>query len=340
MKRLSMVLSFLMIVSLVISLVISCTPKPKETVMLRLPMGQPAGDPFVTIYQEMAERFNERAGGEYEITVYPGGSLVSIMEQLDAARTGAAELGSIGMGMYSGAENRFYATEMPFLFDNIHALEAGNGPELVKLVNDEIMVEKFNQIALAAHHTEMIELISTRPVRTLEDWHGLLLGAISPGLAAYTTQMGGTAVTSTFAETYSNLEKGVTDASLESPTAMQQLKFVDVAKYVTFQYAIPTSFVITVNLDVWNAMPENIKDLLTEEVQQLGDTLNEHFTNNYLENQELLAAAGAEVYVLPKAERDRWHEVIRPYTEEQLASMGAFGTGIKQIADKCNAENP
>jgi len=201
-------------------------------------------------------------------------------------------------------------------------------------------VEKFNQIALGAHHTEMIELISTRPVRTLEDWPGLLLGAISPGLAAYTTQMGGTAVTSTFAETYSNLEKGVTDASLESPTAMLILGFVDVAKYVTFMSAIPTAFVITVNLDVWNAMPKKTKDILTEEVQQLGETLNEHFTNNYLANQERLAAAGVEVYVLPKAERDRWHEVIRPYTEEQLASMGAFGAGLKQIADKANAENP
>jgi TRAP-type C4-dicarboxylate transport system substrate-binding protein len=152
--------------------------------------------------------------------------------------------------------------------------------------------------------------------------------------------MGGTAVTSNFAETYSNLEKGVTDASLESPTAMQTLSFIDVAKYVTFQYAIPTSFVITVNLDTWNAMPKSTQDLLTEEVQLLGETLNEHFTNQYLSNQESLAAAGVEVYVLPKAERDRWYDVIRPYTEEQLASMGAFGTGIKQIADKRNAENP
>jgi hypothetical protein len=41
-----------------------------------------------------------------------------------------------------------------------------------------------------------------------------------------------------------------------------------------------------------------------------------------------------------EAERDRWHEVIRPYTEEQLASMGAFGEVLKQIADKANAENP
>jgi TRAP-type C4-dicarboxylate transport system substrate-binding protein len=340
MKRLSMVLSFLMVILLVIGLSISCTPKAKETITLRLPMGQPPQDPFVLIYQEAADRFNERAGGDYMIEIYPGGSLVQITEQLDAARTGAAELGSIGMGMYSGAENRFYGTELPFLYDNIRALAAGNGPELINLVNDEIMVDKFNQIALGAHHTEFVELISTRPIRVLEDWDGLLLGAISPGLAAYTTQLGGTAVTSNFAETYSNLEKGVTDASLESVTWMIIAGMPDVAGYVTFMSAIPTAYVITVNLDVWNDMPKSTQDILTEEMQQLGETLNEHFINNYEANKEAVAAAGAEVYVLPKEERERWHDVLRPYTEEQLASMGTFGAGLKQIADKCNAENP
>jgi len=315
-------------------------PGPQETVILRLPMAQPPQDPFVLLYQDMADQFNARANGEYQIEIYPGGSLIAIPEAFDAVRTGAAEMGSIGMGIYSGADNRLYGTELPFLFNNIQALAAGQTPEFVTLLNDEIMVEKFNQMVLTTHQTEFPELISTRPVRTLEDWDGLLVGAISPGIAAFTRELGGSSVTANWSETYSNLEKGVEDASIESGTWMLIAGMPDVAKYVTYMSAIPTSYAVTINLDTWNAMPKDIQNILTEEADQLGAVLNEHYIHNYENNKAALTDAGVEVYVLPKAERDKWHEVLRPYVEEQLASMGAFGAGIKQIADKANASNP
>ena len=114
----------------------------------------------------------------------------------------------------------------------------------------------------------------------------------------------------------------------------------DVAKYVTYTSAISTSYAITINLDIWNAMPKGIQDILTEEALKEGAILNQHYIDNYYNNVNLLTDAGVDVYVLPKAERDKWHEVLRPYVEEQLASMGAFGVGIQQIADKANAEYP
>jgi len=339
-KRLAVVVSVLLAILLIASLVVSCTPKPQETVILRLPMAQPPQDPFVLLYQDMADQFNARANGEYQIEIYPGGSLIAIPEAFDAVRTGAAEMGSIGMGMYSGADNRLYGTELPFLYNNIQALAAGQTPEFAKLVNDEILVEKFNQMALTTHHSEFPELISTRPVRTLEDWNGLLVGAISPGIAPFTRELGGSSVTQSWADTYSNLEKGVIDASLEATTWMLIAGMPDVAKYVTYTSAISTSYAITINMDIWNAMPKRIQDILTEEALKEAVILNEHYINNYENNKAAFAALGVEVYVLPKAERDKWSEVLRPYVEEQLASMGAFGAGLKQVADKANAEYP
>jgi TRAP-type C4-dicarboxylate transport system substrate-binding protein len=93
-------------------------------------------------------------------------------------------------------------------------------------------------------------------------------------------------------------------------------------------------------LDVWNAMPKNIQDILVEEVKVAAQEGNEMFIRYWDENVETLRSLGIEVYVLPEAERDRWREACSPYSEKLLSDVGEFGQKIKQIADKANAENP
>jgi TRAP-type C4-dicarboxylate transport system substrate-binding protein len=65
-------------------------------------MAQPGGDdPTFVITSAMAERFNERTGGEYEIKIFPAETLVKVPESLDAIRTGAVEMGILPWGQMS-----------------------------------------------------------------------------------------------------------------------------------------------------------------------------------------------------------------------------------------------
>jgi TRAP-type C4-dicarboxylate transport system substrate-binding protein len=355
-KRLSILFFVSVIILLVISLVISCapsptpspspspsptpspSPSPKEPVLLRLVVPAPPGDPLTVKDENLAARFNERAGGEYEIKVYPGETLVKIPEYLDGVRTGAVEMSDVAWGIYTGADPRLGVTEVPFLFDNVRASAAAQ-EALVELY-DPIYQEKFNQKCLASLTTGAMELCGKKPVKTLEDWKGLLVGAISPMMSGMIEALGGAPVPVMWTELYTNLEKGVIDATLQSNHGQIALKITDVAPYNTTFYGTSGQNAYNINLDVWNAMPKNIQDILVEEVKAAAQEGNDMFIKWFDEDPGALKDLGVTVYMLPKAERDRWEEACRPYTEKQLSDVGEFGQKVKQIADQANAENP
>lgn len=337
MKRLAVILSFLLVVLLVVGMVISCTPKPKETIVLRLVVPSPPGDMLTVKDEELAARFNERTGGEYEIKVYAGEQLVHIPEYLDAVRTGAVEIMDVGWGIYGGADPRLGAHETPFLFNNIRANAAAQD-DLVELFDP--VFRQFNQTALASFTTDSMVYLGNEPVKTLEDWPGLLVGAIAPPMAGTITSLGGSPVTIMWTDLYSNLEKGVIDAALTSTQGIINLKLTDVISYVTIFFGNAGGNGYTINLDVWNAMPQRIQDILLEETQQTAATMGETFIRLHDEDVETLRGLGIDVYILPKAEQDRWKEACGPYIEQQLSAVGDFGAKVKQIADEANSQFP
>jgi len=337
MKRLFVLLSLLVAALLVASLAISCTPKPKETILLRLVVPSPPGDMLTVKDEELAARFNERAGGEYEIKVYPGEQLVHIPEYLDAVRTGAVEMMDVGWGIYGGADPRLGAHETPFLFNNIRANAAAQDA-LVELFDP--VFRQFNQTALASFTTDSMIYLGTKPVKTMEDWHGLLVGAIAPPMAGTINALGGSPVTVMWTDLYTNLEKGVIDGALTSTQGTINLKLTDVISDVTIFFGNSGGNGYTINLDVWNAMPKSIQDILLEETQQTAQTMGETFIRLHDEDVETLRGLGIDVYVLPKAEQDKWKAACGPYIEQQMSAAGDFGAKLKQIADEANSKFP
>ncbi len=350
MKRILFLLStFVIVTSVLLSLVVSCAepepepapapapaPAPKEPVILRLTIPTPAGDKLTVNAEELGQRFSDRTDGAYQIKVYPGEQLVKVPETMDAVRTGAVEMASIGLGIFAGLDPGL--AEVPMLYNNVRANAAACRPSM-ELYN-EILMGKMNQIGLAAYTTGAQEMISKKPVKTLEDWEGLLIGATNPEGAALSTSLGASPVVIMWTECYSNLEKGVVDAVLTSTQWTIISGLADVADYVTMFYASPTFNTYLLNLDVWNEMPKDVQDILIEEAWRVSDEMSAVHINLEEEDKDTLTSLGIEVYTVPKAERDKWVAAVKSYVDEKLASLGDFGAKIRQIAEKANADNP
>jgi TRAP-type C4-dicarboxylate transport system substrate-binding protein len=336
MKRLSVLLSILVVVLLVISLVTSCTPKPEEAVLLRLGHTFPAGDEVCMHLDKLAEQFNEAAGGQYQMKHYPGEALVKVTETIPAVGTGAIEMTVTPIAVFTGLDPRF--GPVPFSMNNIQANVAAC--KLILPLYSEILEEKFNQKAISCFTVDGLELISQRPVKTLEDWKGLLVAAIDPQCALIAEALGGSSVVTTWVEGYSVLEKGVVDAELQSVPGWLVMKLPDVANYGTLFYAVPTFIVITINLDIYNAMPENTQDMLVDLGQWSLQDMGEYYLAKHENDLDEIEALGMEIYTLPKEERDRWKEAYSPYAEEQLSQMGDFAQKLNQIADQVNSQFP
>jgi TRAP-type C4-dicarboxylate transport system substrate-binding protein len=287
-------------------------------VVLRENLIHPATDYMAKYTQTAANRFNAKWAGKYEITVHPGGALVGMAESLDGVRTGVVEIGQYPPGVFSNTDVRFTSAELPFLYNNVEANIAAC--EKLLPVYSEMMEQKFNQKALALWTATSLDLISTKPIKTMADWKGLQVHAINPPCAAVITTLGGSPVSGDFPEAYSMLSKKVADAGMYATTQMVEYNMWEVAKYVVPVYMVPTSSCLP---SIWT--PEETAEgrpgFLLEEHQKMANDLNALYEVLSPPILILLAEKGVNVYFLPKDERDRWHAAMQPWITDKMNQM-------------------
>jgi TRAP-type transport system periplasmic protein len=312
----------------------------KKPVVLRLVIATPEGDwPQTYRDKEMAKRFNKRANGEYIIEVHAGGALAKLPEFFDAVRVGAVEMEFSNWGMFTFLDPRLGLLETPFLFNSNYATNAACR-RLLPLY-DKILQEKFNAKGLVMMNTGGLGLWSQKPLKTLEEWKGLLVGSVSPVTSTLIKGLGGSPVTIPFYEIFEALQKKVVDAAAQSAHGGVVFSFPEVCKYFTAFYGVPAPAGYSINLDVWKKMPPDIRNILLEETQRASEWMNNVVVTELPEKDlNTFKEKGVTVYYLPREEREKWAERLQSNKDEQLSSHGELGQEIKQIADEVNKEYP
>jgi TRAP-type C4-dicarboxylate transport system substrate-binding protein len=337
MKR-SLVLLLALVVGL--SLIISTTSysaEPKAKV-LRLAGLWPPLDPVTIQLKAFADKFNKRVGGKYVVEVHPGEELVKVIESVDSVRTGAVEMAGWPIGVFASIDKRFAAAEVPFLVNNVEG-DAAMQVALMPLYS-QFMEKKFNSKAIFSFTCLALDILSTKPVKTVADWKGLLVQSVSPQSAKFIEYMGGSEVPLPFPEAYDAIQKKVVAATMQSSSMMIMFKLTEVGKYVTRGYLIPASIIIAVNMDAYKKMPKDVQNALIEAGKNQQKEANDYFIGVAQENTGTLTKMGVEVYNLPKAERDKWVEKVRPYSDSLIAGMGDFGKELKKAAKEINSKYP
>jgi len=269
---------------------------------------------------------------------HPGESLVKVAESVDAVRTGAVEMSAWPIGVFGSIDPRFAAAEVPFAYNNVEG--DCYAQELLLPLYSEFMEPKFNAKALTSFCCLALDVCSTKPIRTMDDWKGLVVQSVSPQSAEFIGKMGGSAVPLPFPEGYTALDKGVVDATMQSSMMMIMFKLYEVSSHVTRGYLVPASIIAAINMDTWNSLPKDIQDILVEEGLTTQREANEFFIRTDKENTNILTEQGLEVYVLPKEERDKWKEAVWPYSEELITEMGDWGQEFIQVMETVNAKYP
>jgi len=350
MKKLT-ILSMVLILSVVALIFASCaessTPAgtttsqpPAKAVVLRIGVTYPEADPHGKYTLEMVKNFNARAGGRYVMEPHLGTTIVKLEESLDAVRTGALEMSINPIGPFGAHDTRFASSEICFLANNFQS----NAEQLTQLMPDfsAIYASKFNQKALAINPMGAMEVLSVKkPIKTVADWKGLNVMAVSPATADAVQAIGGSPVTISPVEGYSAMQKGVVDASLFPLDAVLAMNFFEVAKYLTVTYFSPTANIATINLDVWKKMPKDVQDILVDECQKLQTNLDSAFAKSMIETPKVLEGKGVQIYFLPKAERDSWSAAVLPSQLKNFVDpTGDFGKRVKEVAAAADAKNP
>lgn len=312
---------------------------PTEPIVLKLSTTLPPDQ--AAILEEMTERFNERAA-EYNCSIefYPDGVLCAHEEALDMVMMGGVEMAEIGMSTAMTHDPRFGAGGgIPFLINNIDA-----AVKFVEIINDDlfadVMEEEFNQKILAGWLSPPLYYCGIKPIKTLEDWDGLLVHTMSTLQSDTVEALGASPVSMPFFDVVPALEKNTVDGGVNfNSYVINMLNWFDAFSYITVADMFCGHIVLTVNLDAFYAMPEEAQAILIEEGQTAGQTLSDFAWGNVENSTQACIDNGIDVYYLPDTERERWIEATSDVTDDYFAQLDPTVVDlILQAAAEANTE--
>lgn len=218
-----------------------------------------------------ADWVKEMSGGRMEITVYGGGELVPALEVFDAVSNGAIELGHGASYYWAGKipAAQFFAS-VPFGMNAQQTnawLVSGGGTELWQET-----YAPYNLIPFPAGNTGMqMGGWFNKEINAPEDIQGLKMRI--PGIGGKVfNRAGGTSVLVAGGEIYTNLERGVIDATeWIGPCHDYQMGFYDVARYYYYPgwHEPGTALELFTNKEKFEALPSDIQSILITCVQRL-----------------------------------------------------------------------
>jgi TRAP-type C4-dicarboxylate transport system substrate-binding protein len=311
----------------------------KKPVTLRLVTSVPAGSPpMADMLTNLSNNFNKRTNGEYIIEVYYGGALAKLPEYYDAIMFGTVEMAVAPPGVFANMDPRLGAFETPFLLQTHDA--AIDAAQHFLPLYDKVLQEKFNAKGLMLFSDDGFHILSSKPIEKLEDFKGLMVGAVNPTAASLIKDLGGSPVTIMWNQLFESLQKRVIDATTQIYHGMVVTNTADVCKYVTVCYAFMAIQGISINLDVWKKMPPNIQKILQEEADSCASFVYESYKKIKEQDLNSIKKKGVNIYVLPKTERDRWIKATEASREKRLSKLGSYGADVKKIADEANKKHP
>ncbi|MCL6414250.1 TRAP transporter substrate-binding protein [Aestuariirhabdus sp. Z084] len=180
-------------------------------------MPTPYGDanlPTKIAYQ-FAQEIKANTGGELDIKVHSGASLIKHPEIPRAVRTGQVQMGEIFIGIMGNTHPVFKHDNIPFLatsYDDAERLWAAAKPEVEKQLAKEGMTLLYT-VAWPAQ-----SLYTKAPVTNLADLKGLKMRAYSPSTSRLAVLMDTTPTTVQVPEIPQAFSTGIIDAMITSPS--------------------------------------------------------------------------------------------------------------------------
>jgi len=276
---------------------------------------------------QAAERFrdvvDERLAGRVVVEVYPSGQLMSDDDSLDALAFGEVQMIAISLSKLDRLTHKFQVFDLPFLFPDLATVErfqaSREGMSLLDSMSDKGLR------GLTFWHNGMKQFGGPVPMRSPEAAAGLKFRVMeSDVLQAQVLQIGGNPQKMAFGEVYQALQTGAVDAQENTWSNIYSSKFFEVQDYLMETNHGYIGYLVAVNPEFWDGLPEEIRTELDAIVTEVGVWANEQASLiNEDGKQKIMASGKSEVLALSAEELAVWQDVMTPVWEQFEGNIGA-----------------
>jgi TRAP-type mannitol/chloroaromatic compound transport system substrate-binding protein len=278
----------------------------------------------------IAKWIDEMSGGRLQIQVYGGNELVPPLETFDAVSVGTAQMGHGAAYYWAGkAPASQFFSAVPFGMNaqqmNSWIYDGGGLPLW------EELYAPFNLLPMPAGNTGVqMGGWFNREIDTTDDLQGLKMRI--PGLGGKViAKAGGSAILSAGGEIYTNLERGVIDATeWIGPYHDYLMGFHKIAKYYYYPgWHEPGSVLeLIVNKSAFAELPKDLQGIIRSAAYRANLWILSTFetkNNEYL--QKILDEKGVDVRKFP----DNVIDALRKYSNEVIEEITASDAMSKKV---------
>lgn len=272
-----------------------------------------------------ADLVAERTDGRVHVTVYPAQQLVKMPQELTACGEGVTDISVLITPYFAGNLRLTDGLNTPFAVPP-------SADEAIKMLREvqPLLEPEYtaNNVKLLTGGTfELCVYCRESHVKALEDFTGRKFTCMPGKMTTWLKECGGAVANVPGPELYMALQRGICDGSWVNASLNLTERYYEVAPYVTDAEMSGGYMCYVMNLDVWNSLPTDLQDIITEcgreQEEWLYDMLTENMTVRGLRDE--FKEVGSDVYFVPKEERQRWIDKTKPVWEKYVEERGPDG---------------
>lgn len=281
------------------------------------------------------DEVEKRTEGRLTITLHPGEVLLGAREIYSGVADGVADIGTTCPSYTPGMFPLIEAFELPGYINSSAAAASMTINHGYNRIKEELGIDEFDDVkVMFLWATGPGNIMSKRPVRTLEDMAGMEIRAVGgtvPGIES----LGAVTHAMPMSESYLALDQGLVNGILAPNETLRAFRLAEVINYVTntpFLYNV--AFIKIMNKRTWNSLPADIQNILEEMNQEFVyryASMMDDFSENILE--QAIEQHGIEVIDLTEEERQRWLARVEPVVQNWIDRREGQGLPAAQAVE-------
>lgn len=188
-----------------------------------------------------------------------------------------------------------------------------------------------NQIYLAGAGLDTYHIVTSFPLTALADLEGRKIG--TGGAAAnWLSGTGATPVAGNLTTYYNDIKNGVYEGAIVYGSSVAPFKLHEVAPYYTeIGFGAMMANALSVNLDRWDGMPDEVKLVLQEASREWSQAVTNVTLDRLAKNRAAMIEAGGIVSEFSEEERIKWAMGMTNITIEWAADLEAKGIPAGEV---------
>jgi TRAP-type C4-dicarboxylate transport system substrate-binding protein len=317
---------------------LAAAPTQAQPIVLKLSHSTPPVSPqHRGVFVPWAEELEKRANGRVKVKIFPSEQLGKAGEAYDLVLRRTVDISWVVPSFVIGQFPLDEIFHLPFLIPG--GIDDPTSSLIRRTVYEKYLTPiNFKEVkVLWTGRTGANVIMSTKPVRTVEDAKGLIAGYPGGRILMRLLQTAGASPVQVSApDMYTNLEKRVTDGQVIPLEAMVTFKLNEVVKYVTMLNAGGGSFLTVMNQKTWSSLPADIQKIIDEMSPWAEEIQAKEWAGARGYSTSVARKSNIELIELSPTERKRWVEISRPIEEEWAKETDAKGLPASKMVQEIN----